>query len=72
MARRGLTLEQVAQQNGENAVELINVLLDSGANPLEPNYQKLFPYHFAQSQEIFSALTPPPLEPRSFMLTLAR
>ncbi len=66
------TLEDVAIENGPNAIELIETLLAVGANPLEPNSQKLFPFHFAQNQEIFKALTQPPVEPRSLMLTLAR
>ena len=66
------TLEDVAIENGPNALELIETLLAVGANPLEPNSQKLFPYHFAQNQAIFKALTQPPVEPRSLMLTLSR
>jgi hypothetical protein len=72
MVCRGLTLEQVAFENGPNAVELINELLKAGANPLEPNSQKLLPYHFAQNNLVFEALTPPPIDYQSFMVTLAR
>ncbi|CBY37341.1 unnamed protein product [Oikopleura dioica] len=72
MPRRNFTLEQVARENGPHAFEHIQKLLEDGANPLEPNSQKLFPFHFAQSNQIFEALTEPPVDCRSYMLTLAR
>ncbi|CBY39268.1 unnamed protein product [Oikopleura dioica] len=73
MKRKGeLTLEAVAGMNEPDAVELIQELLRSGANPMEQDSQKLFPYHFAKNKEVFEALTPPPIDRRSYLLTLAR
>ena len=62
----------MAIDNDENSIEIIQTLLHLGSNPLEPNQQKLYPYHFAQSQKVFESLTPPPVEPRALVLTLAR
>ena len=70
--REGLTLEAVAIENKPDALEIIQNLVSSGLTPLVPNSQKLFPYHFAQNLEIFAALTPPPLQHMSYLLTLAR
>jgi hypothetical protein len=67
-----VTLERLAVENEYYALPIIERLLKAGHNPLTPNSQKLFPYHFAQSMEVFSALTPPPVEPLSWLLTLAR
>ena len=67
-----LSLENVAIANEPHAFEMIQNLISSGLNPLVPNSRKLFPYHFAQSLEIFDALTPPPIQRQSYLLTLAR
>ena len=58
--------------NPDNATALIETLLHMGANPLEPNEQKLFPYHFAQNLDVFNSLTPTPIDQRCLVLTLAR
>jgi len=65
-------LEDVAIENEINAPNLIQTLLHLGANPLQANAEKLYPYHFAQTEEVFKSLTPPPVEPRALILTLAR
>ena len=73
MKRRGvLTLDAVASFNEPDAVELIQELLRSGKSPMEQDSQELFPYHFAKNKEVFDALTPPPIDRRSYLLTLAR
>ena len=73
MKNRGeLTLEAVAGMNEPDAVELIQELLRSGKSPMEQDSQKLFPYHFAKNREVYDALTPPPIDRRSYLLTLAR
>ncbi|CBY15656.1 unnamed protein product [Oikopleura dioica] len=84
MASGELTLEVIAIKNEPMALELIqelilsrdtmihtyNDLIDS--DPLKPNSKKLFPYHFAQNEQIFDALTPPPIDRRAYLVTLAR
>lgn len=65
-------LEDIAIENEDNASVLIETLLHLGVNPLEPNEQKLFPYHFAQTLRVFNSLTQPPVEPRGLILSLAR
>jgi len=73
MKRRGvLTLDAVASTNEPDALELIQELLRCGKSPMEQDSQKLFPYHFAKNREVYAALTPPPIDRRSYLLTLAR
>jgi hypothetical protein len=67
-----LSLENVAIVNNPHALVIIRNLISSGLTPLVPNSRKLFPYHFAQNLEIFEALTPPPIQRESYLLTLAR
>ena len=66
------TLEEIAIENLDDACQLIETYFECGANPLKPNAQRLFPFHFAQTAEIFQSLTRPPVEPRSLLLLLAR
>jgi len=66
------TLEQVAIENGSNALSKIELLLELGANPLSYNSKKLFPFHYAKTREIFEALTPPPIQRKSTLVLLAR
>jgi hypothetical protein len=70
--REAINLETVAILNQQYALEHITQMISAGWDPLEPNSKKLFPYHFAKSLEIFDALTPPPIQKESYLLTLAR
>ena len=73
MYERGeLTLEAIAIENKPDAVEIIDSLILAGMNPLEPNSKKLFPYHYSKCLDVYGALTPPPIQRESFLLTLAR
>ena len=70
--RGAISLETVAILNQQYAHEHITQMISAGWDPLVPNSRKLFPYHFAKSLEIFDALTPPPIQKESYLLTLAR
>ena len=64
------SLEQIAVENGEDSVELIEAYYECGTLPLVANSRKLYPYHFARTPEVFATLTKPPVEPRALLLTL--
>ena len=55
------SLEEIAVENLDDSCQLIEAYFDLGANPLKPNAQRLFPFHFAQTAEVFSTLTKPPV-----------
>jgi hypothetical protein len=68
MYERGeLNLVSIAIENKPDAPKII-----AGINLLKPNSKKLFPYHYSKCLGVFLALTPPPIETESFLVTLAR
>ncbi|CBY08653.1 unnamed protein product [Oikopleura dioica] len=81
MLKRDADLKKVQSENSINKLKdenqqlherLKGELLRSGKSPMEQDSQKLFPYHFAKNREVYDALTPPPIDRRSYLLTLAR
>ena len=54
------SLGKIAIENAPDACQLIEAYFNAGANPLVPNSKRLFPFHYAQTFEVFSALTRPP------------
>jgi hypothetical protein len=62
----------IATENEPFSEEIIKSLITAGFDPLKPNSQKLLPFHFAKNVKVFEALTPPPIDRRCFLLTLAK